>query len=47
MVAKHAKLGKSETNPFIDRAGYLAYIDEKERDFNARLAEQQKTAAAK
>ena len=43
---KYALLGKPETktNPFIDPAGYRAYIDEKERDFNARLAEQKKAA---
>ena len=47
LAEKHAKLGKSEANPFIDHAGYLAYIDEKERDFNARLAEQKKAAASR
>jgi metallo-beta-lactamase class B len=44
MAGKYAQLGKTEKNPFIDPAGYRAYIDEKERDFNARLAEQKKAA---
>jgi metallo-beta-lactamase class B len=44
MEEKFAKVGKTQTNPFLDRAGYLAYIDEKERDFHTRLAEQKKAA---
>jgi metallo-beta-lactamase class B len=40
--AKYAKLGKQPENPFIDPAGYKAYIDDKEKDFRAKLAEQQK-----
>ena len=46
LAEKYAKVGKSETNPFIDHAGYLAYIDEKERDFNKRLAEQKAAGGA-
>lgn len=40
LAGKYAKLGKGGPNPFIDHAGYLAYIDEKERSFNAELARQ-------
>lgn len=46
LAGKYAKIGKTDKNPFIDPAGYRAYIDEKERDFNARLAEQKKAASA-
>ena len=46
LAEKYAKVGKSETNPFVDHAGYLAYIDEKERDFNKRLAEQKAAGGA-
>lgn len=44
LAEKYAQIGKTDKNPFIDPAGYRAYIDEKERDFNARLAEQKKAA---
>ena len=44
MGAKYAKLGKSETNPFIDAQGYRTYVDQKEQAFRAELAKQ--TAAA-
>jgi metallo-beta-lactamase class B len=37
---KYARLGKSETNPFIDPAGYLAYIDLKEKQFYAEYERQ-------
>jgi metallo-beta-lactamase class B len=39
---KYAKLGKGGANPFIDPAGYQAYIDQKEREFNEKLAEQKR-----
>lgn len=37
---KYAKLGTSGPNPFIDHAGYLAYIDLKEQQFRTELARQ-------
>lgn len=37
---KYAKLEKGDPNPFIDHAGYLAYIDLKERQFRAELERQ-------
>lgn len=37
---KYPKLGKGGPNPFIDHAGYLAYIDEKEKSFYAEQARQ-------
>ena len=40
LAGKYPKLGQGGQNPFIDYAGYLAYIDEKERSFNAELARQ-------
>ena len=40
LADKYAKLGHGGPNPFLDHAGYLAYIDEKERSFNAELARQ-------
>jgi len=40
MQEKYAKLGKSETNPFIDPAGYRTYLDTMEKTFLAKLAEQ-------
>ena len=44
--AKYARLRQGEPNPFIDHAGYLAYIDQKEAEFKQELAKQ-KAAAAK
>ena len=40
LSGKYAKLGQGGPNPFLDRTGYLAYIDEKEKSFNAELARQ-------
>ncbi len=43
MDAKYAKLKESKeggANPFIDHAGYLAYIDKKEKEFNAEVERQ-------
>lgn len=37
---KYAKLEKEGPNPFIDHAGYLAYIDLKEQQFRAELERQ-------
>lgn len=39
MQAKYAQLGKG-ANPFIDPAGFKAYLDEKEKAFNTELAAQ-------
>jgi metallo-beta-lactamase class B len=40
LAGKYAKLGPGRPNPFVDHAGYLAYIDEKEKSFYAELARQ-------
>ncbi len=40
LEGKYAKLGKGGPNPFIDHAGYLAYIDLKEKQFNDELERQ-------
>ena len=42
MAAKHAKLGGSGPNPFIDPQGYKAEIDLVEGVFTSVLAEQRK-----
>ena len=41
MQAKYAKLKAGGSNPFIDPAGYKAYIAERETAFRKKLAEQQ------
>jgi metallo-beta-lactamase class B len=41
MEAKVARMGKSDSNPFVDPAGYRAYIEERERTFLRTLKEQQ------
>jgi metallo-beta-lactamase class B len=46
-VEKHAKLatrGPDDPNPFIDGAGYLAYVDMQEQRFKEQLAQQQAAA---
>jgi metallo-beta-lactamase class B len=45
MAAKHAKLGASGPNPFIDPQGYKAEIDLVEGVFTSVLAEQRKAGA--
>lgn len=40
LAGKYARLGKGGPNPFLDHAGYLAYIDEREKSFNAEFARQ-------
>ena len=40
LAGKYAKLGQGGPNPFLDHAGYLAYIDQKEKSFYAELARQ-------
>jgi metallo-beta-lactamase class B len=42
LAEKYAKLGKSETNPFIDPAGYKTYLDTMEKTFLAKLDDQKK-----
>jgi metallo-beta-lactamase class B len=41
LAGKHAKLGAA-TNPYIDPAGYKAWVDNMERELNSMLAEQKK-----
>jgi len=40
LAGKYTKLGQDGPNPFLDHAGYLAYIDEKEKSFYTELARQ-------
>jgi metallo-beta-lactamase class B len=42
MQEKYAKLQKGGSNPFIDPAGYKAHLDLQEKNFRAKLEEQQK-----
>jgi metallo-beta-lactamase class B len=47
MTDKYAKLAKGAANPFIDPAGYRAYLDDREKAFNTALdAQKQKTASS-
>jgi hypothetical protein len=41
MNDKHARLGTSSTNPFIDPEGYHRYVEDREKAFLAALAKQQ------
>lgn len=41
LAGKHNRLG-SGTNPYVDPAGYKAWVDDMEKKFNATLAEQKK-----
>ena len=40
LSTKYANLQKGGANPFIDPAGFKAYVEDKERAFNAELAAQ-------
>lgn len=40
MESKYAKAAAGGTNPFIDPAGFKAYVDQKEREFNQMLERQ-------
>src|SRR5579872_1306841 len=40
LQAKYAKLQQGGANPFIDSAGFKAYLDDKEKAFNTELAAQ-------
>ncbi|HEY1240049.1 MAG TPA: subclass B3 metallo-beta-lactamase [Bryobacteraceae bacterium] len=42
---KYPKLQKGAPNPFIDPQGYKAHLDMQEKAFEAKLAEQKKTAS--
>ena len=42
MKEKYAQMGKGGSNPFIDPAGYKAYIADREQAFRAELARQQR-----
>ena len=42
LEGKYARLQKGEANPFVDHAGYLAYIDLKEKQFQAEVDRQKK-----
>jgi metallo-beta-lactamase class B len=41
LAGKHKKLG-SATNPYVDPAGYKAWVDNMEKTYNTTLAEQKK-----
>lgn len=40
MEAKHKLLGNSASNPFVDPAGYHAYVDDREKAFRAEWEKQ-------
>lgn len=42
MEAKYARLGKEEGNPFVDPAGYLRYVEDREEAFRKELEKQEK-----
>ena len=44
MAAKYPKLNDGGENPFIDTAGYKAYIADREAAFKEELAKQQAAA---
>jgi metallo-beta-lactamase class B len=45
MEEKVARLGPGKPNPFIDPAGYQAYVGEREQTFRAKLQQQQEARA--
>ncbi len=45
MTEKYARLKDGGANPFIDPAGYKAHLDAQEKNFKAKLAEQQQSAS--
>ena len=47
MQAKYAKLAHGGPNPFIDPEGYKAHLDNYEKLFYAKLAEEKKSSASK
>ena len=46
LTEKYPRLGKGDVNPFVDPAGYRAYIAEREQNFRKVLAQQQAEARA-
>ncbi|HEV2273923.1 MAG TPA: subclass B3 metallo-beta-lactamase [Acidobacteriaceae bacterium] len=46
LEAKYARMQKGGPNPFIDPAGYKAFVAEKEQDFQAKLKEQEEQSRA-
>jgi len=42
---KYAQLDKGGANPFVDPGGFKAHVDRQEKNFQAKLEEQQKAAA--
>jgi metallo-beta-lactamase class B len=44
MTEKYAKLQQGGPNPFIDPAGYRAYLDDREKAFQSTLSEQKQKA---
>ena len=45
LAEKYPQLEKKGANPFVDPAGFKAYVDRSEKSFQARLEEQKKAAA--
>jgi len=45
LAGKHKRLG-SGANPYVDPAGYKAWVDNQEKSYNALLAEQKKNPSA-
>jgi metallo-beta-lactamase class B len=45
MAEKYARVKDGGANPFIDPAGYQAHLDLQEKNFKAKLAEQQQSAS--
>jgi metallo-beta-lactamase class B len=45
LIGKHKRLG-SGSNPYVDPAGYKAWVDNQEKNYNTTLAEQKKTQPA-
>jgi len=45
MAEKYARMKDGGANPFIDPAGYQAHLDLQEKNFKAKLAEQQQSAS--
>lgn len=42
LAGKYKRLGTSTTNPYIDPAGYKAWVDNMEKNWNTLMAEQKK-----
>ena len=45
LTEKYPQLEKKGANPFVDPAGFKAYVERSEKSFQARLEEQKKAAA--